>query len=210
MDFELLDSRLVCCGRSFCKAGRLGQPQQIVGGSNKMSRLTTTGWDSVHFRVFSWERCNLWPCLPWIGLLNLWIERSPTQISGLRCGLQECLRLWIKTNAQQGGIPRCPGGCTQKVSRPAYFFSNFEFQCRKFWIAILVHLFSRSSWDLLTPPSSPFQGSLSLATTLDLPTKGYGAIGTRQVGSENEGVVKRWKAGTLLLMDGQNLASLQW
>eukprot|EP00434_Breviolum_minutum_P009813 symbB.v1.2.008643.t1/scaffold540.1/size189765/8 len=28
---------------------------------------------------------------------------------------KECLRLWIKTNAQQGGIPRCPGGCTQKV-----------------------------------------------------------------------------------------------
>ncbi|CAK9077053.1 unnamed protein product [Durusdinium trenchii] len=28
---------------------------------------------------------------------------------------KECLRLWIKTNAQQGGIPRCPGGCTKKV-----------------------------------------------------------------------------------------------
>ena len=59
---------------------------------------------------------------------------------------------------------------------------------------------SGSSWDLLTPSSSSlFQGSLSLATTLDLPTKGYGAIGTRKVGSENEGTVKRWKAGTLLL-----------
>ena len=67
---------------------------------------------------------------------------------------------------------------------------------------------SGSSWHLLTPPSSSlFQGSLSLATTLDLPTKGYGAIGTRKVGSENEGTVKRWKAGTLLL--GQNLTSLQ-
>mmetsp|Transcript_57311 Transcript_57311/g.134067 ORF Transcript_57311/g.134067 Transcript_57311/m.134067 type:complete len:447 (+) Transcript_57311:65-1405(+) len=28
---------------------------------------------------------------------------------------KECVRLWIKTNAQSGGIPRCPGGCTQKV-----------------------------------------------------------------------------------------------
>eukprot|EP00438_Fugacium_kawagutii_P020198 Skav207615 [mRNA] locus=scaffold1878:101822:111291:+ [translate_table: standard] len=34
------------------------------------------------------------------------------------CGRSFCkefLRLWIKTNAQQGGIPRCPGGCMQKV-----------------------------------------------------------------------------------------------
>ena len=28
---------------------------------------------------------------------------------------QECVRLWIKTNAQSGGIPRCPGGCMQKA-----------------------------------------------------------------------------------------------
>ncbi|CAE7334648.1 BFAR [Symbiodinium necroappetens] len=28
---------------------------------------------------------------------------------------KECVRLWIKTNAQSGGIPRCPGGCMQKV-----------------------------------------------------------------------------------------------
>ncbi|CAJ1334215.1 unnamed protein product [Effrenium voratum] len=28
---------------------------------------------------------------------------------------KECLHLWIKTNAQQGGIPRCPGGCMAKV-----------------------------------------------------------------------------------------------
>jgi len=26
-----------------------------------------------------------------------------------------CLRLWIRTNAQNGGIPKCPGGCGQKV-----------------------------------------------------------------------------------------------
>ena len=28
---------------------------------------------------------------------------------------KECLRLWIKVQAQQGGCPRCPGGCTQKL-----------------------------------------------------------------------------------------------
>ena len=28
---------------------------------------------------------------------------------------KECLRQWIKVQAQQGGCPRCPGGCTQKL-----------------------------------------------------------------------------------------------
>lgn len=213
--------------------------QQRDGG-----RWTTNGWDFRWFCVFLGMLQSL-TIFDMHCAFGMGLNIVPPKSVGLWCGLQECLRLWIKTNAQQGGIPRCPGGCTQKVSRPAscfflflrriptfwwlgasflewsdyffvilyIFFSIFEIQCTKiickfcFW---LVHLFalrhfvmpsrSGSSWDLLTPPSSSlFQGSLSLATTLDLPTKGYGAIGTRKVGSENEGTVKRWKAGTLLL-----------
>ena len=49
-----------------------------------------------------------------------------------RASCEECVRLWIKTNAQSGGIPRCPGGCMQKVVPcVAYPEWNFTVHCRQ-------------------------------------------------------------------------------